>query len=331
MSKAKKKKTSLYPIFLLFVLLLVGGGYSAYWFWMSGQLKAGAEDWVEDQRRAGMEMEYSEMTISGYPFRFVLETTDPVIASPYEGWRWEGEKLQLVAQSYNLYHIIAFAPGLNKVTLPDGEELTLTPAHKSAASMKFSSDWHLKEFRLSLPGLDASQNGDALLQLTGINLGLRPMPGSEENLQLAFSIERASLFDLARELEWLGPDMDEFVVWLEVENFYPLIENRLSPTEWRVDGNKMHIRRGEINWGPLDLATRASFTLDRDNQPDGTVGIILEKVEELKAGLKEAGLYSDEIQSVIGPVSLASANGKFTTVRVKDRKVSLLDAELTAY
>lgn len=331
MSKVKTRKKSYFPLWMGGIIILTIGAYTVYWIWMAAQLKAGVDDWVQDQRQMGLEIDFSDMTMSGYPFRFVLKTKDPVIASPREGWRWEGETLQLVAQSYNLYHIIGFAPGENEISLPDGRDFTLIPAKKSAASLTFSGDWKVKEFRMTLPGLEASLNGEKLASLDGLNLGLRPMPNAKTDLQLALEIGQLNLAETLKDMEWLGPELDDLVLWLEVENFYPLVENKLSPTEWRVDGNKLHIRRGEINWGPLDLATQASLKLDRDLQPDGTIGVFLEKPDELKKGLTEAGLMTDSLNSAIGLIALASENGKFTTVKVKDRTVSITGITLGTF
>ncbi len=330
MSKAKRR-ASWFPLALGSLVFLVIIAYSLYWVILSGELKKGVEDWAEDQRRAGMTVEYADMTMSGFPFRFVLTTTDPVMGSDRDGWQWAGEELKLVAQSYNLYHVLAFAPGSSEISLPDGQVITALPDDKSKASFRFSKDWKLKQVGLSVPSLEARQSGEVIAQIEALDLGLRPMPDNASNLQFALSAERASVTDLPEDIAWLGTDLDHFVLWVEMENFYPLAEGELSETEWRVDGNKIHVRRGEIAWGPLEAAARASVSVTRDNDVNGTVGVHLKNADALKQALDEAGLLTDEIRSGISTLALMSQNDNFATVQLKDRGIYLLGNKLGEY
>ena len=319
------------PVWLGMLVFLVIAAWSAYWFIAAGEIRKGVDGWISEQRQAGNSVEFTKLDVTGYPFRFVIEMKDPVYAAPSTGWRWQGEKLQLVVQSWNLYHVIALAPGTSHIRFPDGQEIELTPAHHSAASLKFDSDRHLKEFRLSVPAMDTRENGKHLFSLTDLTIGLRPMPDVATTLQLSISVTEAQLSDLPPDIAWLGPDVDETVIWIEVENFYPLVEGLLDYTGWRVDGNQVHLRRGETNWGPLDVATRASIKLDRDNQPNGTVGVHLENTEELLAALDRAGLLDKEKNTAIATLGLMSRNNNFATVQLKDRGIYLLGNKLGEY
>ena len=327
---SKKKKGLGLPGWLGLLVILVIGGYSGYWFWMSGEIRKGALDWIEDQRKAGVDITYDNMEISGFPYRFELKLDAPVAVSSVDGWRLESERVQLAAQSYNLYHVIAQIPGKSDITLADGRQFSLVPAEKSALSVRYDSET-VRDLRIELPSLTIAENNMRVLELNNLMFGIRPMPDAPTSGQLAFSIDDFTLERAPDDLIWLGPDGEELVIWIEIENLYPLLTEDLSFTEWRIDENQIHLRRGEVNWGPLDLAARASIELSRDNQPNGTIGIHLENVDALREHLEAAGRLDQETNQLIGTIGLMSRNNNFATVELRDRGIYLLGNKLGEY
>ncbi|MAK61316.1 MAG: hypothetical protein CMK09_10085 [Ponticaulis sp.] len=321
-SGASKSGCFSLPFIMFGVVGLVAALYSAYWVWMSGEIRKGAVDWVEAQRNWGSTVEYSDLSVSGYPFRFVLQADDPVMQNVLPQTRWEGETLQLIAQSWNLNHILIRIPGENDVRLPDRQEVTFYPGDKTIGSLVFK-DGRLKRLGLEAPELNGEFGTGEAFELAGLSLGLAPMPDTATDLKLALSLDELSLPSAVDGAEWLGDQLDHLVVWIEVENFYPLVEGELTETEWKVDRNQIHLRRGELEMGPLKAASQASVTLDRDNNPDGTVGVHLLEPETLKSALEAEGVMTRDIETVINTLKAINSNGAFATVKVKDRKFSL--------
>lgn len=327
---SKKKGWFTLPVGLVLTVLILFGAYSGYWVWMSGEVLKGAHDWVDDQRARGNTVEYSDLSISGYPYRFVLEAKDPVIEDLELDSQWWGETLQLIAMSWNLNHIIVRTPGENLIELPTGDRVTLFPSDKSAASLIFE-DGHLRRFGMEFPRLDgALQTGEAF-EVSDLTLSLTPMPETPENLRFSLMSGEGTLPRLIPGAEFLGQALNEFVLWVEVENFYPLVENDIDEIDWKIDENKVEVRRAQIDMGPLDLSTRASFFLDRDNNPDGTLGVYLERGDDLKDALREAGLLTGETEQIINTLALISERGGFVTVKLEDRKATYLGQTLFEY
>ncbi|MAP94409.1 MAG: hypothetical protein CMK07_05600 [Ponticaulis sp.] len=327
---SRKSSSGKFPFFLTGFVLVVVAIYCGYWVWMSGVIKQGALDWVDDQRAMGREVSYSDLSVGGFPFRFVLEAENPILGDPDMQSRWEGDQLQMIAMSWNLHHIMVRTPGANFLSLPDLEPFTLTASSKSIASLRIE-DGYLRRFGLTFPEAEAITETGRQFTLTGFELGLAPMPNSPDDLQFALSLETLDLPNAIPDAEWLGEEVRELIIWIEVEDFYPVAEGRKSQVDWRLDESKIHLRRGEIDMGPLDLASRASFTLDRDLNPDGTVGVHLSRIDELKAALRTAGLLTTENEFVITTIGNISKNDNFATVRVQDRKISLLGRTLAEY
>lgn len=324
MSKASSKKSGCFSLpFILFGLVgLFAALYSAYWVWMSGEIKKGALDWVESQRSWGARVEYSDLSISGYPFRFVLQADDPVMQNVLPDTQWEGDQLQLIAQSWNLNHILIRVPGENDLQLPDGQTARFIPDEKTIASLVFSGG-RLKRIGLNSPELTGEITGEGDFQVSGLNLGLAPLDDTGRDLKLALSLEKLVLPSTFEDAEWLGNQIDHLLVWIEVEDFYPFVEGEISQSDWKLDRKKIHLRRGELEMGPLKTMGQASVTLDRENNPDGTIGIRLLEPDALKSALEAERVLTDQIEMVINTLETINSNGAFATVQVKDRKFSL--------
>lgn len=329
-SAPKRKSSSSFPFTLFFLVLIGIAAYSGYWFWMSGEIRKGADEWVHDQRDAGLTVEYSEMKVAGFPFRFMLETKDPVIADPYMNYRWEGEDLQLIAQAWNLHHILVRSPGENFTRLPNGEDIVWTPEGKSIASLRFA-DGYLKNFGVQFPKLTGRMDNGDQIELTDLIIAFAPKEEAPDDAKFRLTLGGLSLPFAPVGAEWLGRDVGNFVIMAEIEKFYPVAEGQLTPTEWRVDRNKFKLLIGELLMGPLKLAVKSNVTIDRDLNPDGTVGINLQQASELKDALRGAGQLTPESERIINTLSALSQNDAFATVKVENRTVSLLGNTLFRY
>ncbi|WP_374655349.1 DUF2125 domain-containing protein [Dongia sp.] len=51
-------------------LLVLGGAYAGYWYYVAGRLQDGIDAWVEQQRAAGNEVAIADGSIGGFPFAF---------------------------------------------------------------------------------------------------------------------------------------------------------------------------------------------------------------------------------------------------------------------
>lgn len=52
------------------LLLLLGGAYTGYWFFVAAKLQAGIESWVAEQRAMGNDVRVADGSIGGFPFTF---------------------------------------------------------------------------------------------------------------------------------------------------------------------------------------------------------------------------------------------------------------------
>lgn len=308
-----------FPFWLGGGILLLLITYTIYWFFMVGELRARTSEWIDQQRSSGQDISYSKTSLGGFPFRFVLRFETPSVSNAEEGWSWQAEELQLVAQTYNLQHILIFSPGDNLIRIKDQPDTVITTGNNSVASLKLDDDFQPERFGMTLPEAGLSFGNTFEFGIRGLGLGLEPMPDNTENLMLKLAIEQVEIVRVPEEMTFLGPSIDELIVWLEADNFYSLVRGEISPGDWRAAENALHLRRGEIDWGPLDAATKATIRFDEALNPYGTLGIHLEREDELRSALDSVGLLTDEVNLTIGAIAYLSQDNSFATVEVRDR------------
>ena len=62
-----------FGLVFLAALLVVGGGYTAYWFLVAGRIEAGILDWAQSQRADKIDLSWQKMRVSGYPVTFRVD------------------------------------------------------------------------------------------------------------------------------------------------------------------------------------------------------------------------------------------------------------------
>lgn len=328
--KKTRKSGSGFLWFLGSSVFLVVVLYCVYWIWMAGEIKKGTLTWVDDQRALGNAVQYDDLEVKGFPYRFVLEATNPVIEDRSVMAAWSGEKLQLIAMSWNLGHIMIRSPGENAVRPlldTDFPEVRFSLGSKATASMRFE-EGYTRRVGLKIPDTTVQVGEDRSYRIQALDFGLRPLPSAKPNLQGALSFERLELANPIPDADFLGQTVENVVIWVEVEQFFDVIEGRMSQSAWQASNSKIHLRRGEVEFGPLQAAARASVSIDANNTPNGTVGVHLKNGDELKRALEEAGQLNQETEQAINTLSAMSANDNFATVVLRDRGVYFLNQKI---
>ncbi len=109
---------------LLVLVLVLTGLWSGYWFLGSSAIRQAAEDWFAGAAAQGILAEKSDLSLAGFPNRFDLTVTGPVLRDPARGIGWQAPFVQVFAMTWKPWHIIAALPPEQVVTLP-GQEVKL--------------------------------------------------------------------------------------------------------------------------------------------------------------------------------------------------------------
>lgn len=317
-ARQRRRRWGLYLPFLAFALLIVA--YSAYWAYARNLLADGIEDWIAEERARGMTVEYQAKRLGGYPFRFELAVEAPVYGDARIGERWEGERLELVMQPWNWQHIIARAPGENRITA-GGETMRLVLGPRSAGSLSWTDDG-IRRASLALDEADAEVNGAPVLALEGFAFHLRPPPGEPETLQVQTQWQRVSLARPVPDAEFLGTEFGPSILRAEATRAFPALETvqRLEDLPRRILdlGGEIRLAQLILDWGPAELGARGEIGQGPAGRLDGNIGLRLERAEELRQALQTAGRLDAETRQAIDALEAASRGGNFLEVSIRD-------------
>ena len=315
-SPAPKKRSGFWLFFPFFLLAVVIGLYTAYWFYAKNLLDQGIDDWVALERAAGHTVEFSEKRLGGYPFRFELVVEDPV----YEDdeivpTRWEGQQLQMIMQPWNFQHIIIRSPGMNRIRT-GGEDVALLLGPKSVGSASWTSDG-VSRVSLSIDEVATSVNGDPVADLDEFEFHLRPAPDDSAMLMLETHWQALELKQgLSEEFATIGQAFGPSILRLEADHVFDLAKegiggDELAPEIFRR-GGEIRVQQMLINVAGADLGLRGKLQAF-DGQSIGTLGVRLENAGALLGMIRMAAGDGMDPQTLalLDDIQAASADGGF--------------------
>ena len=315
-----RKRRGFWLFFPFFLLALLVAAYTLYWFWARNLLAQGIDDWIAEERRDGRTVEFSDKRLGGYPFRFALHIDDPVYGDPQTGQRWAGEELQLIMQPWNWQHVIARAPGRNRLDI-SGELFEVDLGRRSAGSVSWS-DAGIRRISLAIDTLDARNGTTALGRAEDFEFHLRPPPGEPDMLQLQTQWTSVELAEPIPDAEFLGNRFGPSILRAEASEAFPALEmtsdlERLPGTILNL-GGEITLAQLVLEWGPADIGARGKLDRTTSGELAGTIDIRLERHEDLKEALREAGQLEGETERVIDMVAAASSEGGFLSITVRN-------------
>lgn len=109
---------------LIVVFGLLAVAYTITWFVMKPMIEEFADDWVEQQRAVGVEIEYSERHVEGFPLNFELVFEDPIAVSPDGDVRFAGDQIRLESRTWDFVAMLANQWGRVEAKLPGKSQIT---------------------------------------------------------------------------------------------------------------------------------------------------------------------------------------------------------------
>lgn len=285
------------PFGLLAVAILV---HALYWVLMSGQIHQSAQTWIEDKIEAGYAINYSAMTVRGYPFRFTLHLSDNEVAAPADagGWRIAVDHATASAQFYNLNHWIV---SLNERVVLD------TAVEGEPAQYELLSEQ--ARFSLITRNGVTRQIGAEITALQVLALsGPQPLASAIERVAMTGRISDTGEFlsgiiveglhfddsRLDNPLQAAFGDTVQLYQLDSVLTEFDTLSLAGDPLAWtRADG-RLIIRQTRLDWGPAALTGAGEVALDRQIRPAGRLSVVVSDPESLISAMEDARLVYDE-------------------------------------
>lgn len=262
--------------FLLFALILAGGGL--YWTWQEAtrRLEVELARWSEARRAEGWQLAHAPPVRAGFPLGAVLNLSGLSVRAPNGmGWQSAEATLGLFPQDHRQLRLEL--TGAQHFLLPGG---AMPVQSRSLVA------------RLRLDGQGGTLEGD------GLRLGEElAVQGLAVNLfGTDFDIRAAGLVPARL------PRLDSFQITGKLN-----VPPGLSPSAWRAAGGALSIGHAEARAGEAVMQLRATLTLDAQLQPEGRGTLTLVGVQEGLNAVVAAGLVAPNMVGALRAGLLLSA------------------------
>ncbi len=263
------------------VAVALAAAYSAYWFYVAGELELGIDGWVEIQRQNGVEMAFSREKIHGFPGDFRTDIHDPLVKMPVDGrdFTWSGADLALRVSPFDLHGIGFSAPGSHLVSGPAGN--LYIQVENLQGRIEIGPDGLLSRLQADLSRAHLTLPNTVEIQASSAHLAIDlpaqpprqypdPLVGFDlaaEDLALPAGtrlLTAAPLTRIAAAGAVLGP----------VPGPVPGLPLDQAVAAWRDAGGVLDLKSFAFAQGPLAVTGSATLALDRNLQPEGAASLV---------------------------------------------------------
>ena len=292
---------------LILILIAAFAAYAGYWYYLAYHAEDRVREMANDLARSGLEFDYQELDISGFPYRLVLDFKNVGIAYSDGPLRldWSGPSLQAIFQPWRPGHAVPFAsdslislsyrtdktsavtiePRLLSASLrPDngsGERYSLIledsriQAISGSAGEIFArrAEIHFRSRRLHSVG--ATVSGLVEPVLADISFSVSGFAPGDGRSQGQGQEDTAPMNEISVELQPRG-------------RFFPRL-TAYSLAAWRDAGSTIDIGKISARWGDTSVEGDGSVTLDSELQPLGAISLRTSDPESLLQNMEEAG------------------------------------------
>ncbi|MEP3346881.1 MAG: DUF2125 domain-containing protein [Litoreibacter sp.] len=281
---------------LIIVVLVAATAWAAYWVIGATASQKATESWLDARRAEGWQVEYSDLSVRGFPNRFDTTLTDIQLTDPETGLSWQAPFFQIFSLSYQPNHLIAAWPNTQTLATPH-QKITIETSQMTA-SLKV-----LPNATLELDTATVVVEGATLTSTDGwkagadkVNAAIRQTAGKDMTYDIALQADTLIPGDALRGLLDAGgtlPDVIEAINFDSEVGFARALDIRVIE-EKRPDITTVNIKDARGTWGELQLRAKGELTVDPQGYPNGEVALNARNWREMLALAVSAGAVPAE-------------------------------------
>lgn len=299
---------------LIWLTVILAGLWGGWWLVGSRGVEAAARGWFDAEVAEGRVATYETLEVVGFPSRFDLTITAPVLADPARGMAWRAPFAQVFAMSWKPWHLIAALPG--------GQEI-------SVSGQKFGLDTdRLMASLLLVPGPDlalseAVVEGDALVLTpeAGAALGaqravvsIRAEDGAEAMYRLGLAVESMGVDPALATAAGLAATVEAVALDATVTLAAPLDRHA---GQSRPALRALDLTEARVLWGDLKFFAKGALAPDDLGFAAGEISVRVENWRLLPPLLVAAGVIAPGFEpSLTRGLEIMAAQGEDPEVLV---------------
>lgn len=293
---------------LIIFILCVFIGWGGYWvvgsMTLESQLKAAFED-AGDQ---GIDLQYSEFGVQGFPNRFDTVMRDVDLKIPAEGIAWQAPLFVTAALSYKPWHLIATWPQEQSLRIGNFSADILT--EEMQASVVFEPDVSLPLNRSQLVAKDLRltpmDSSDLLFAASEMFLATRQANDTGSDHDLLISLKQILL---PQEItDQINPDqtlpvrLNELRIDTKLELTGPVNREGIQPLR------ALDLHEAKLTWGEINLTLSGRLTPDVAGQAEGQLILKIDNWRDAFQIFVTTGLVQPGWEGALTALTLSDGN-----------------------
>ena len=268
---------------LLGVIIAATLAYSGWWFYAAQDLKSSVADWFAEQRDAGIQADYADLTVRGFPNRTDLTITDPVLLSGDGRLGWRAPFLQVLGLSYKKGHVIVAWPDSQMLNTPDGDIAVVSDGLRASVIHDTGTlvRSNLEALFLNLTGPEHA------MALADINAALQRIDVTPSSYRVAVSVGTIAVSS-PEAVAGIGPEsLASLRAELDLGFQEPLTFDALADDPPQI--TEINLTRSEISYGAVTFKLTGAARLDGAGLATGEITLIAENWRDAIAAARSAG------------------------------------------
>jgi hypothetical protein len=278
-------------LIVIAVLLVLLGGYTAFWFFVAARIENGFGEWAESLRPHNVDLSWRTIEVGGFPLAFRVEAQEVLLRDPALAERAEVRVSRLSATAHP-WNFRAW-----RLAAPDGLTATVGPPERAGAKLAARQATGMVS-----PGADGGATVQIALDEAALDAGVRvtarqlelslslperpPQSADQRTLATVLTVRDVSVPGVPSPLR---NRLDEMTIAAALMGPVPTAPPREAATAWRDAGGTVELDRAVLRWGTLAITGSGTAALDAELQPIGAFSAAIEGYDELMAALVAAG------------------------------------------
>ncbi len=298
---------------LLWLVILAGLGWTAYWFIGAQGVQAGAASWIEERRAEGWQVEHSDLAVRGFPNRFDTTFTDLSLTDPDTGVSWQAPFFQLFALSYQPNHLIAVWPNDQVIATPFQKISINSKDMRASLVVKAQSSLELDRAQIDMSEASFASNEGWTASVDALNIAIRETEATPRSYDLYVQTNTLAPGERFRALIDQGgrlPDIIEAITLdLVIGTDRPI--DRSTIEDARPNITKLTINDARGTWGELFLRAKGEMEISESGTPEGRLDLNARNWRQMLELAVDAGAISPDAARAaeFGLGLLASSSG----------------------
>ncbi len=303
---------------LFTVVLIAALAYSGYWYYIARTIEDRMARVSHDLKASGYDLDYEDVSVSGYPYRFVVEMGDARLQSKGRDGMLSAETplLQAITQPWKPDHWIVIAEkARTDLVLKRSETLEIVSESSLIRGSLVFIDGALARTGIEMENVTLSSPSQSFrpMEVEKMEIHIRRTHIERADTPSKDGLFEAKIADVALTLRnavisgegspALGKKIAKFDLDTTLRGTRPLAWSAEELAVWRDSGGTLDLNRLALEWGRLSIKADGDFALDEAFRLLGAVTLHIKGADALIGHLAARDMISAE-NAVIARESL---------------------------